>query len=173
MIYITKTEEYTPLCCIENNLFKLDESNIRYHSYNEIIYQFKLDHLFDLEFLHERYYSRATTFRLGYGVVTDHYRNTTIKIITVVNKDVTLDLSNNDWKKEVTFLIDNAFYWSCQAEIRRFKTAINNYGFSSRKQIKTVDNLHNTFTIDPLKPSLNDYEPDVQKVLSEEFLQTL
>jgi hypothetical protein len=51
---------------------------------------------------------------------------------------------------------------------------MNTYGLSSRTQIVLVDvNLEEVFTQDPLKNTLGDYNEEVQKNLSSEFLKSI
>jgi len=56
-------------------------------------------------------------------------------------------------------------------DYRRIITAINKFGWSSRKQVINMRNLNDIFGVDLLKSTMEDYDKEKQLNLSKEFIE--
>jgi hypothetical protein len=153
-IYIKNTKDYK---LVHNtNIFKIERIHMRNSYYYNINKQIIWEEVINPDIIYEKYYSRASTLFCGKGL-----------ILTPIFEILCLVASDN------TVLINSQLALEYSSEIKRIKKAINDFGWSSRKQIKIIDDLTEMFVFDPLKPTFNSYDENLQKQLSEEFLLTL
>lgn len=169
--YIKKTEKYSPVCLNTGEYKDISLDDLRTVWYDSINEQFNFDNLFDLYTLTRRRYNRAFTFIMGKGLIINIDAFSSIWAVVVTEGDKVLDFTNDSYKEEVLILVDKTFIGRNVQEFKRLKTEMNNFGMSSRKQIRIVEDLNSQFTFDPLQPSLTDYNPEVQKELSSEFIR--
>jgi len=152
--YIKNTEEYKLIN--NSNILKIERKEARNNYYYSINKQIVWEEVINPDVIYEKIYGRANTLLCGKGLIL----TPKLEILCFVTNDNIVLISSH--------LISRYF-----SEIKRIKTAINEFGWSSRKQIKMIDNLTEMFVFDPLKPTFNSYNENIQKQLSEEFLLTL
>ena len=174
-LYIKRYEEYTPLLFLQRGYRKkkLIQVNCSPYSYehNSLIDQFKMDYIFNLDtIMKNEGFSKNTI--LGKGLII---RRDKLRGIVVYKRTAPKNLSIPELRANIFILLDKVYFNHNLQELARLKKSMNTYGLSSRKQIILLENANfeELFSQDPLKNTFSDYEEEIQKKLSSEFLNSL
>ena len=155
--YIKAYENYIPVCIEEGQnvaLIDVNEEAMNYCSLDSST-QFNYSRIINEEFSRHRYASRLRSFTMGRGIVSMLYAN----IQAIICRDGFV-LVNKSWED---------YYPN---EFKRFKKCLTEAGYKTRgdKCFVFVIDLEDKITIDPIKPTIEDYSPEVQLTNSSEFI---
>ena len=156
--YIKAYENYIPICIEEGQnvaLIDVNEEAINYCSLDSST-QFNYSKIINEEFSRHVYTSRLISFIMGKGIVSLRYNNI-IQAIICRDGFVLVNKSWEDYHPN---------------EFKRFKKCLTEAGYKTRgdKCFVFVIHLEDKITIDPIKPTMEDYEPSVQLTNSSEFI---
>ena len=155
--YIKAYENFIPICIEEGQnvaLIDVNEEAMNYCSLDSST-QFNYSKIISEEFNRHRYASRLRSFTMGRGIISLLYGS--MQAIICKNGFV---LVNKSWKD---------YYPN---EFKRFKKCLTEAGYKTRgnKCFVFVNDLEDKITIDPIKPTMEDYSPEVQLTNSSEFI---
>ena len=156
--YIKAYENYIPICIEEGQnvaLIDVNEEAIMNYCSLDSSTQFNYSKIINEEFSRHVYASRLRLFTMGRGIISLLYGS--IQAIICKNGFV---LVNKSWED---------YYPN---EFKRFKKCLTEAGYKTRgnKCFVFVNDLEDKITIDPIKPTMEDYSPEVQLTNSSEFI---
>ena len=155
--YIKAYENYIPICIDEGQNVALIDANEELMNYCSLdsSTQFNYSKITSEEFSRHRYAGRLRSFTMGRGIVSMLYAS----IQAIICRDGFV-LINSGWRN---------YY---PTEFKRLKQCLTEAGYKTRgdKCFVFVIDLEDKITIDPIKPTMEDYSPEVQLTNSSEFI---